>query len=318
MHLENDQTSEWINDASLGLRQRLWNNDPTLTKLVLEGQRLGDDGLAWLAESLQHNTVITELWLWDNEIGDRGIESLSQVLMRNSSITRLELGRNSIGNKGAWSLAEALRENEAMVRVVLYCNMIKDAGAKALAKALVHNRTLKELCLCKNHISDVGAEAFSLPLKLNGSLSWLNLCDNEISEGGKVNLAEAMRSLTDRMGQNYGESFGEGFFGDSPQALLGPKEIAVLRRHLFSPGLKERELELWTGATEVDPEVFKKKEQPELLRILYRAGLRWAVGEDSHSVLDAAAPLMLGTVGSILGTNGIFEVILKRPGLFKV
>ena len=59
-----------LTDKNIAEILRVYNNDPTLTKLNLTNNKIGDSGAKALAEALTVNQAITELYLWNNNISE--------------------------------------------------------------------------------------------------------------------------------------------------------------------------------------------------------------------------------------------------------
>jgi Ran GTPase-activating protein (RanGAP) involved in mRNA processing and transport len=66
---------------------------PTLERLQLSSNDIGDVGAAHLASALPHLTNLVELMLDDNAISDKGLASLAQAFARGAlPVLRLGLG----------------------------------------------------------------------------------------------------------------------------------------------------------------------------------------------------------------------------------
>jgi hypothetical protein len=96
---------------------RLTENDPTLTKLILDGNSIGDEGAKAIARALETNTVLTELFLSYNSIGDEGAKAIAQALETNTTLTTLWLSNNSIGVEGAKACLYALEFNSTITDI---------------------------------------------------------------------------------------------------------------------------------------------------------------------------------------------------------
>jgi hypothetical protein len=79
--------------------------------LFLEGNRLGDDGVATLATG--GLGCLKELYLGQNQIGPSGAACLAQGLVGPRSLKKLYIDANEIGNEGAKSLWEVLENPDA-------------------------------------------------------------------------------------------------------------------------------------------------------------------------------------------------------------
>ena len=93
---------------------RLQQNDPTLTKLDLSSQKIGDREARVLAKALAQNTTLLVLELSENQIGNAGAYALADALKVNSSLSTLRLSRNKIGGAGVCALADMLKVNRSL------------------------------------------------------------------------------------------------------------------------------------------------------------------------------------------------------------
>lgn len=156
----NEQVSEedweeihiWYDDDFAVILERLRNNDPDLTSLILENNQIGPEGAQALADSLQHNTFFTALNLAGTRIGNEGARILADLLQHNTTLERLYLWNNRIEDEGAYALAEALKFNTTLTDLSLRGNRILEEGAQALAESLQFNTTLTDLDLDHNLI----------------------------------------------------------------------------------------------------------------------------------------------------------------------
>ena len=101
--------------------------NPSLTRLDLQSNLIGDTGVAALAHALSYAASsrscgwphaaasITTLNLFQNRIGSDGAACLAHALFFNRSLTRLDLDKNQIGPAGAAALADALMVNAEYV-----------------------------------------------------------------------------------------------------------------------------------------------------------------------------------------------------------
>ena len=119
------------------LSDALQANDPLLTSLNLQGNRLTATDARELFQALPLSSTLTELKLYDNELSDAGATELAKALMVNTgALLTLDLARNQIGDTGVIELAKALAVNTCLTRLYLYDKDIGDAGTLALGKTL--------------------------------------------------------------------------------------------------------------------------------------------------------------------------------------
>jgi Ran GTPase-activating protein (RanGAP) involved in mRNA processing and transport len=187
--------------------ERLQANDPELTKLDLEGNRIGNTEVELLADALKENSILTELNLKGNRIGTAGAKNLAAALKENTTLTKLNLQDNPIEDPGAAHLADALKENTTLTELKLgriligtarvgWHLQIDTASIMHLEAALKENTTLTELELGGNHIGAAGAAHLAAALKKNTTLTKLDLWQNQIDDAGAEHLAAALKEST--------------------------------------------------------------------------------------------------------------------------
>ncbi|XP_059835176.1 MHC class II transactivator isoform X1 [Hypanus sabinus] len=101
----------------------------------------------------------------ENKIGDKGAERLAEVLSHLTCLEKLILSRNQIADRGAQELARSLPNLKFLRTLSLYDNIIGDEGAEKLAEILPVMKSLKVLDVKFNKITDVGAQRLTQSLK---------------------------------------------------------------------------------------------------------------------------------------------------------
>ena len=191
---EADLQEEGIGDATAPVLAAVLETNTTLTKLVLDGNRIGPVGAESLATVLKTNTTLTDLELSGNNLGPAGAESLATALRINTTLTNLELSRNNLGPADAESLATALKTNTALTNLELSRNNLGPAGAESRATALKTNAALTNLHLSDNNLGPAGAESLATALKTNTALTNLHLSVNNLGPAGAESLATALKT----------------------------------------------------------------------------------------------------------------------------
>ncbi|XP_072891499.1 ribonuclease inhibitor-like [Hemitrygon akajei] len=81
------------------------STNPSLTELVLSGNKLGDSGVKLVSAALRNpECKIQKLWLWDVGLTDSGAEDLASALSTNPSLTVLDLRLNSLTDRSVPAL----------------------------------------------------------------------------------------------------------------------------------------------------------------------------------------------------------------------
>ena len=96
------------------------------------------DGARALADALRYNGSISTLDLRANKLGDDGVIALSQSLqVVNETLEHLDLAYNEVKDKGAYALAQALKNNAnaSLKEIGISNNYITKLGEVALSEA---------------------------------------------------------------------------------------------------------------------------------------------------------------------------------------
>eukprot|EP00727_Mastigamoeba_balamuthi_P007253 m51a1_g3148 putative pelle il-1 receptor associated kinase (429) ;mRNA; r:320719-322237 len=135
----------------------------------------GDEPVAAISEKLDCNTTLTKLDLEGCRVGPPGATSLAGVLRKNTALKQLNLGYNNIESEGAIAIALALEGNTSLTFLNVFSNDFEEDAAKAIADALKRNRGLKHLVVACNTVCDGGAMKFAEALESNTTLTAINL-----------------------------------------------------------------------------------------------------------------------------------------------
>ncbi|KAL7466067.1 hypothetical protein ACHAXS_006364 [Conticribra weissflogii] len=138
------------------LRKTLKNitkNDPSTSKVVLNGYNLEDEKIATLAMSLVTNCHVQILYLSQCGITAKGAYLLAFALRKNRSLEHLWLNGNKIGSVGAEAIAAALFENKTLMTLGLANNSIGNRGGKKLVEAVRENESITDIFLEGNRMN---------------------------------------------------------------------------------------------------------------------------------------------------------------------
>jgi Ran GTPase-activating protein (RanGAP) involved in mRNA processing and transport len=186
-----DMEASYFAKSLMGSRARV------VTRLLLDNNTIGHEGVAAIAVALAFDSNLQELALDLNDIRDKGAMAIAEALKTNKTLQYLRLGKNNIGDEGAKAIAEALKSNSTLRYLALQKNHICNAGAKAIAETLREdNSTLRQLWLSHNFIADEGAIMLAEALKYESksTLQILSLQHNLICDAGAEAIAEALKS----------------------------------------------------------------------------------------------------------------------------
>ena len=239
----------------------------TLTVLTLNRNRdLGDKGVAYLINALEHNSTLLTLEVNDcgvqesrlkqieSILADRQLDSAFESLLErlrddDFRVTGIDMTGREIGDEGAIRLAGSLVDNTQVRQLWLRSCQIGDKGAKALASCLEQNMAITELYLAKNAIGDEGVTAIADALGLsNLTLVTMELDDNRVGDKGIVALTQAMERNTSVLEATF----------ENNAMLRNSAKLQKLQRML-----KERKNGLNAVSFVVDPETAAEKAEAE-------------------------------------------------------
>ena len=211
LHLDANRISQ---EGCAILSTALIKNE-TLSVLTLnQNQDLGDKGVAYLMNALEHNTSLLTLEVkqcgvhekrmnrLEAILADRQLDShFESLLLRlkddDFRVSGIDMSGRQIGDKGAIRLADALTDNTQVRQLWLRSCQIGDKGAKALASCFEQNMAIVDLYLANNNIGDEGLSAIADALGLsNLTLVTLELNGNRVGERGIESLIRAMERNT--------------------------------------------------------------------------------------------------------------------------
>ncbi|KAH8062163.1 hypothetical protein JL720_13271 [Aureococcus anophagefferens] len=161
------------------------------SRLDLEGNDLGKDGVNPIMWALRLNCTLTELLLSNNGIGgdfgtdrDRHSRQLASRREYNFTLKRLDLAHNDISHECATGLAYAMVENPSLVALNFEKNHLDATAAKALSDRLRRDAQIRYLNLRRNDVSWQGAIRLANALETNLGILHLDLGFNGVGSCG--------------------------------------------------------------------------------------------------------------------------------------
>ena len=169
-----------------------------VTRLSLGCNKIGDKGIAHIANSLRTNTTISDLDVSFCDISDIGLQSLAEAIAANVSVKlkTLDIGFINIGDIGTAHIATVLQVNTTIKLIVMRDCAMLDKGAESLARALAVNRSLEYFDLTGTNISDTGAARIATALRVNNSLVWLEVGGDTTTDAAVLSLVDALKKNT--------------------------------------------------------------------------------------------------------------------------
>ena len=139
----------------------------SVTKILVGGNRLRDEGTIILCDALRESTVskVEELSLYNNDIGPDGAKAIAALCTVCASLTKILVSGNGLGDEGAAILCNALRESKVT--------------------------KVQELGLAGNDIGPEAAKAAAAMAAVVASMTRLDVRGSYPGEGGKAALRKA-------------------------------------------------------------------------------------------------------------------------------
>mmetsp|Transcript_4666 Transcript_4666/g.10295 ORF Transcript_4666/g.10295 Transcript_4666/m.10295 type:complete len:1107 (+) Transcript_4666:619-3939(+) len=250
LHLDGNQIGA---EGAAQLSTALITNESLAVLTLNDNRAVGDKGVVYLTNALEHNTTLRSLAVHNCGIGSSGsrnsvdrleqIESLladrqidanfesllDRLLDDDFRVTGIDLSGRRIGDKGAKRLADALADNTQVRQLWLRGCNIGDPGAKALAECLEQNMAVVDLFLGGNVIGNAGMIAISDALAMsNLTLVSLEMDDNRVGEAGLDAFVRALKKNTSVLVASFTNNpIGNGGKLDSLQATLMEKRSGL-------------------------------------------------------------------------------------------
>lgn len=163
------------------------SNVSSITSLIFKGNRLGAEGARTIGFALSCCSALTYLQLSDNKITDQGLMYISQSLSHSTSpLTSLDLSNNYITYRCMNEIRSLILEKPSLTHLNLQWNMLGDEGAAALSQTLAQTQSaLTSLVLACNNIGPKGASHLHRAVRSNYTLLSLSLAQNNINKQTK-------------------------------------------------------------------------------------------------------------------------------------
>jgi Ran GTPase-activating protein (RanGAP) involved in mRNA processing and transport len=234
----------------------------TLREIDLGGLEISDKGIIYLVDALLLNPQIEFLSLANNYIGFDGVQELCRVLVKKSTSLkelRLSYKNKNMGDSEISLLADALKLNNSLEILHLdKTKAITDLGAIAIAEALNVNKTLKKLFLGGQLITHNGAICITKALLDNpySGLTHLILYQNNIGDLGAENLATLVKINSKlkeiNLWKNNISDIGLSYFADALLSNSSLKILDVAGNNFTDEGIKKMQFALQNSSADKD------------------------------------------------------------------
>lgn len=162
----------------------------TLLTLYLDANGITSKGAAYIAKYFNYlvknqKKGITSMWLTINRLDDDGVKLLADSLANYYHLERLCIGSNRVTSVGAKAILEALYDHKKLIMLDLgwykstfhmgeLPNRIGDEGVPYITEFIKKNKSVQYLSICHNKISQVGMEQIAEALEYNDTLLHLD------------------------------------------------------------------------------------------------------------------------------------------------
>ncbi|XP_078496471.1 ribonuclease inhibitor-like [Lissotriton helveticus] len=165
---------------------------PSLKRLLLFGNEMGDEGITELMSGL------SDLLKRDK---DNSKMQTSPTTENNPSkslnLIELDIGGNKLTSKGLWSVASFVRMNPPIQYLGLAQNNIESLeGWMEFFDSMKINTNITHMLLDENNLGDEGTRLLADMLKVNQSLTKIDLDSNNIGEDGAAAIIESLTTNT--------------------------------------------------------------------------------------------------------------------------
>ena len=167
----------------------------TLKELDLNNnQNRSKEFAATLTSILSDNNFMESLLLSDNKLNDDGIIKIAQSLCKHTKLKIINLQSNNITEKSAEALASIISSNTELEELYLGNNTMQ-LGVIVISTALKNISSLKVLDLANNNIPEKAADELSAAIRANNSLEKLWLNRNDLGSS-TVMIVNALKQVT--------------------------------------------------------------------------------------------------------------------------
>ncbi|XP_022785156.1 uncharacterized protein LOC111325590 isoform X1 [Stylophora pistillata] len=177
------------------LCKAITNWDWKVTRLILSGSRISDEGLKNLSTALTQSELYS-LALCANNLQSQGLKHLCEALISgNCDLISLSVTRNGLGEEGIMHLCDVLTSNNCKLNSLnVSQNFFGNEGIKLLCDALISaNCTLTSLKASWNVLGDEGIMPLARALtNKNCALTSLDISFNRIGDEGTKFLCKAL------------------------------------------------------------------------------------------------------------------------------
>mmetsp|Transcript_16826 Transcript_16826/g.18706 ORF Transcript_16826/g.18706 Transcript_16826/m.18706 type:complete len:345 (+) Transcript_16826:202-1236(+) len=136
----------------------LRGSNSNIKRMILWGNRIGNEGAMFLAEMIKVNTTLEELCIRELDRKKRpgknclritrsGWVALSKALAVNKTLRCLDFANSEFGNKDLITLGAGLRKNKGLETLDLGLSSITDYGIRCYLQRVIlkHNKTLRHV-----------------------------------------------------------------------------------------------------------------------------------------------------------------------------
>ncbi|KAJ1146135.1 hypothetical protein NDU88_012417 [Pleurodeles waltl] len=165
---------------------------PSLKRLLLFGNEMGDDGITELMSGL------SDLLTKDKDKAKLQISPATEDNPPKSlNLIELDIGGNKLTSKGLWSVASFVRMNPPIQYLGLAQNNIESLeGWMEFFDSMKINTNITHMLLDENNLGDEGTRLLADMLKVNQSLTKIDLDSNNIGEDGAAAIIESLTTNT--------------------------------------------------------------------------------------------------------------------------
>lgn len=167
---------------------------PSLTRLSMESNLIGNSGLEGIAKALVQNETLEELFLYNNDLDDDMMLELSKTLVNKERLVTLGLEYNRIRSRGANHIFDAVKLLPRFERMFVSHNLINQDSGEQIRSLLKESRSLKELRLNNNpQIGDEAGALITEGLLASKTIRVCHMSDTKISGLAADKLCEVIK-----------------------------------------------------------------------------------------------------------------------------
>lgn len=179
LQILNVSQNKLLDEGVISISESLKTYNTALLQLDVSNNGITSHGAKVVSECL-NNSILQVLNISQNKLSDDGVIAISDSLKTNHTLKALHIGDNKITNKGAAKIADAIKSNKSLSHLNISRNYIEIEGIMDILTAGTQTNTLQKLDCIFNTLSQADFLALTNYNKQENVVLILNTSWNRI------------------------------------------------------------------------------------------------------------------------------------------